>query len=137
EGGDLIASVKRAQRPVIVMLHWGHTGSLLPSPEQRRLAARLVDAGATAVLGHGPHTLQGVERRARAVIAYSLGNLAFSCPCTDARDAYLLKFRIADDFGAEDLAVLPISAGIQGQPPRRSSDPGLQQLLDELSRDLA
>src|SRR5437016_12314844 len=68
DGADLIAKVSRAQRPVIVTLHWGHTGSLLPSPEQRRLAARLSDAGATAVLGHGPHTLQGMERRGRGVI---------------------------------------------------------------------
>ena len=86
-GVELVDAVHRAQKPVIVMLHWGHTGSLLPSLEQRQFAHRLVDAGATAVLGHGPHTLQGVERRGRGVIAYSLGNLAFSCPCTDVRDA--------------------------------------------------
>jgi poly-gamma-glutamate synthesis protein (capsule biosynthesis protein) len=136
DGADLIAAVKRAQHPVLVTLHWGHTGSLLPAPEQRRLAHALIDAGAVAVIGHGPHTLQGLERRGRGVIAYSLGNLAFSCPCTDARDAYLLRFRIRDDT-AEDVVTIPISAGIKGEAPKRSDDPGLKELLDELERNLA
>ena len=67
----------RATGPVLVSLHWGRTGALLPSREQRALAGRLIDAGASAVLGHGPHTPQGLERHGRGVIAYSLGNLIF------------------------------------------------------------
>jgi poly-gamma-glutamate synthesis protein (capsule biosynthesis protein) len=133
---ELVEAVRRAPRPVIVSLHWGHTGSLLPTGAQRRLAARLVDAGALAVLGHGPHTPQGIERRGRAVIAYSLGNLAFSCPCTDARDAYVLRFRISRD-RVEEVRILPLRAGLAGEAPRFSDDPGLRQLLDELSTDLA
>ena len=133
DGTELIAAVKRAERPVMVMLHWGHTESLLPSPEQQQLARKLVDAGATAVLGHGPHTIQGVERRGRGVIAYSLGNLAFSCACTDISDAYLLKFRIVDG-GAENVEMIAITAGIKGEAPKQSDDPGLKELLEELSR---
>jgi poly-gamma-glutamate capsule biosynthesis protein CapA/YwtB (metallophosphatase superfamily) len=133
---ELVEAVRRAPRPVMISLHWGHTGSLLPTGAQRRLAARLVDAGAVAVLGHGPHTPQGVERRGRAVIAYSLGNLAFSCPCTDARDAYLLRFRIWRD-AVEDVRILPLRAGLGGAPPQLSDDAGLRELLDELSHDLA
>lgn len=34
-----------------------------------------VDAGATLVLGHGPHVVRAVEWRNEALIAYSLGNL--------------------------------------------------------------
>jgi poly-gamma-glutamate synthesis protein (capsule biosynthesis protein) len=134
---EIVESVRRAKKPVIVSLHWGHTGSLLPTPAERRLAARIVDAGATAILGHGPHSPQGIERRGRAVIAYSLGNLAFSCGCTDGADAYLLRFRVVRDFGADDVEVIPLAAGLRGQPPRKSDDPGLRELLDELSRDLA
>src|SRR5207249_9221326 len=57
EAAALVAQVARAPRPTLVSLHWGHTGLLLPEAAQRRLAARLVDAGASAVFGHGPHTL--------------------------------------------------------------------------------
>jgi poly-gamma-glutamate synthesis protein (capsule biosynthesis protein) len=135
---ELVAAVGRARArgAVLVSLHWGHTGSLLPTPAQRRLAARLVDAGATAVLGHGPHTPQGIERRGRAVIAYSLGNLAFSCRCTDVTDAYVLRFVLQPDGGADQVRALPFSAGLGGAPPARAHDRGLVELLAALSRDL-
>jgi poly-gamma-glutamate synthesis protein (capsule biosynthesis protein) len=134
---EVVGAVRaaKARGAVLVSLHWGHTGSLLPTPAQRRLAARLVDAGASAVLGHGPHTLQGLERRGRAVIAYSLGNLAFGCRCTDVTDAYAVRFALADDGAVSNVRALPIRAGIQ-EPPTPSTDPGLRDLIDTLSRDL-
>ncbi|HEX8822031.1 MAG TPA: CapA family protein, partial [Archangium sp.] len=125
----------RETGPVLVSLHWGHTGALLPSEDQRRLAARLIDAGATAVLGHGPHTPQGIERRGRGVIAYSLGNLAFACGCTDERDAYVLRFRIDEAGAAVDVEALPLQAGLR-EAPRLADDPGVAQLLRSLSEDL-
>jgi hypothetical protein len=125
----------RAAGPVLVSLHWGRTGELLPTAEQRRLAARLIDAGATAVLGHGPHTPQGIERHGRGIIAYSLGNLAFACGCTDERDAYVLRFRIDGAGAAVDVEAEPLRAGLR-EPPRRADDPGVAQLLRSLSEDL-
>jgi poly-gamma-glutamate synthesis protein (capsule biosynthesis protein) len=132
----VVDEVKQAARrgPTLVSLEWGHTGSLLPTDGQRRLAARLVDAGAIAVLGHGPHTLQGVERRGRAIIAYSLGNLAFACNCTDVSDAYLVRFTV-DGARVRDVRVRPIAAGLR-RPAARSRDPGLYELVENLSRDL-
>ena len=136
-GDELVAAVRsaRARGAVLVSLHWGHTGSLLPTAGQRRLGARLVDAGATAVLGHGPHTLQGLERHGSGIIAYSLGNLAFGCRCTDVGDAYVLHFRLASDGGAEDIRAQPIAAGLR-RPVAASSDAGLTELIETLSRDL-
>jgi hypothetical protein len=126
----------RAAGPVLVSLHWGRAGALLPSKEQRRLAVRLIDAGATAVLGHGPHTPQGIERRGQGVIAYSLGNLAFSCGCTDARDAYVLRFRIDAKGAAVDVEAVPLRAGLREPPRRAEKDPGVAQLIESLSDDL-
>jgi hypothetical protein len=134
----LEGTVRKARTvgPVLVSLHWGRTGALLPTKEQRQLAARLIDAGATAVLGHGPHTPQGIERRGRGVIAYSLGNLAFSCGCTDARDAYVLRFGIDAAGAAVDVEAVPLRAGL-GEPPRHvEKDPGVAQLIESLSDDL-
>ena len=134
EAAALVAAVARAARPTIVSLHWGHSGMLLPAPAQRRLGARLVDAGAVAVVGHGPHTLQAVERHGRGVIAYSLGNFAFGCPCTDVADAYLLGFTIDGD-AARDVVLTPIAAGL-ARSPSLADDAGLRALLADLSRDL-
>jgi poly-gamma-glutamate capsule biosynthesis protein CapA/YwtB (metallophosphatase superfamily) len=139
DGADaaaLVGAVARAARPTIVSLHWGHTGSLLPGDDQQRLAHRLVDAGAVAVIGHGPHTMQGTEAYHRGVIAYSLGNFAFGCDCTDVADAYVLGFTIGRDGDARDIVVTPIVAGLS-RPPARSHDPGLHAQLADLCRDLS
>jgi hypothetical protein len=42
----------------------------------RAFAHAVVDSGADAVLGSGPHVLRGIECYKRAIVAYSLGNFA-------------------------------------------------------------
>lgn len=42
----------------------------------RAFAHAMVDAGATLVLGSGPHVIRGIERYHHRLIAYSLGNFA-------------------------------------------------------------
>lgn len=59
---------------VLVSLHWGEERFLVPSPTQVRQAHALVDAGASIVLGHHPHVIQGLETWRGAPIVYSLGN---------------------------------------------------------------
>jgi poly-gamma-glutamate synthesis protein (capsule biosynthesis protein) len=120
---------------VIVSLHWSEADLSIPTRAERDLAAKLVDAGASAVLGHGSHTPQGVERRGRAVIAYSLGNLAFGCRCTEVTDGFLLGFTLDADNAVRDVRLLPIRAGIRG-PAGLSDDAGVRELLEALSRDL-
>jgi poly-gamma-glutamate synthesis protein (capsule biosynthesis protein) len=62
---------------VLVMPHWGEQYTSEPMPLQRKVAAQLVDAGATAILGGHPHWVQGLELRNDSLIAYSLGNFIF------------------------------------------------------------
>ena len=45
-----------------------------PRGELRRWARAVIDAGADAVMGHGPHVLRGIEFYRGRLIAYSLGN---------------------------------------------------------------
>jgi hypothetical protein len=47
-----------------------------PRGDLRRWARAVIDAGADAVIGHGPHVLRGVEFYRDRLIAYSLGNFA-------------------------------------------------------------
>jgi poly-gamma-glutamate synthesis protein (capsule biosynthesis protein) len=63
---------------LIVQLHWGMEMSQLPSPQQRELARKFVDAGADLILGHHPHVLQPFEVIDGVPVAYSLGNFLFS-----------------------------------------------------------
>ncbi len=47
-----------------------------PRGDLRRWARAVIDAGADAVIGHGPHVLRGMEFYRDRLIAYSLGNFA-------------------------------------------------------------
>ena len=47
-----------------------------PRGDLRRWARAVIDAGADAVIGHGPHVLRGIEFYRDRLIAYSLGNFA-------------------------------------------------------------
>ena len=77
EMGRVLADIE-ALRPtvhhVLVSVHWGVEFSNLPSPEQVRQARKIIEAGATAVLGHHAHVSQGVERHLGGIIVYNLGN---------------------------------------------------------------
>ncbi len=62
---------------IIASFHWGIEGSKKPNAAQKKLAHTAVNAGATLVLGHHPHVLQGVEKYKGRYIVYSLGNFCF------------------------------------------------------------
>jgi poly-gamma-glutamate synthesis protein (capsule biosynthesis protein) len=72
-----IAAAHEKARAVIVMPHWGMEGTTLVTDEQRRWARWLVEHGADAVVGSGPHVLQVQEQISGAPVFYSVGNLWF------------------------------------------------------------
>ncbi len=81
EAGVLEAvKAARAQCDFLILsIHWGIEYAPAPRPEDVELAHKLMDAGASVLLGHHPHVLQPVETYFTAdnrstVIFYSLGN---------------------------------------------------------------
>jgi len=62
---------------VVVYPHWGTQYVHDPVPEQRDVGRRLVEAGATAVIGSHPHWVQGMDLHNGRLIAHSLGNFVF------------------------------------------------------------
>lgn len=76
----VLPAVELARRQadvVVVSLHWGMEGMEYPFWRDVELARATIDAGATLVIGHHPHFLQGIERYQNGLIAYSLGNFLF------------------------------------------------------------
>ena len=64
---------------LVVSIHWGIEYAPAPRPEDVVTAHRMLDAGASVIVGHHPHVLQPVETYRTAdgrdtVIFYSLGN---------------------------------------------------------------
>jgi len=85
----LVRKAKQQADVVVVLFHAGAEGAdkthTPPGAERaygefrgdsRAFAHAMVDAGASLVLGSGPHVIRGIERYDRRLIAYSLGNFA-------------------------------------------------------------
>ncbi|MGB2755457.1 MAG: CapA family protein [Phycisphaerae bacterium] len=77
ETANLVERIRRLRAEVdhvVVSLHWGEERLSIPSPSQIVQAHALAEAGASLVLGHHPHVLQGLEVYRGVPIIYSLGN---------------------------------------------------------------
>jgi poly-gamma-glutamate synthesis protein (capsule biosynthesis protein) len=64
---------------LVISIHWGIEYAPAPRSEDVETAHRMLDAGASVIVGHHPHVLQPVETYRTAdgrstVIFYSLGN---------------------------------------------------------------
>jgi hypothetical protein len=83
----VVDSVRPMVDLLIVTFHGGAEGAkamrtgeaaeslgLEPRGDLRRWARAVIDAGADAVIGHGPHVLRGMEFYRGHLIAYSMGN---------------------------------------------------------------
>lgn len=83
----VVDSVAHLADVVVVTFHGGKEGKqatrVAPGMEHmggerrgdlRKFARAVIDAGADAVVGHGPHVLRGIEFYKERPIAYSLGN---------------------------------------------------------------
>lgn len=73
----IIHELKSRNDEICVMPHWGYEYEKYPLPVHRKLAHALIDAGATIIIGHHPHRIQGIEYYKNKMIAYSLGNFFF------------------------------------------------------------
>jgi capsule synthesis protein PGA_cap len=84
---DMVRRARAHAPVVVVIIHAGAEGAgelHTPYGEEyylgedrgnaRAFAHSMIDAGASIVLGSGPHVIRGIERYRRHLIAYSLGN---------------------------------------------------------------
>jgi poly-gamma-glutamate synthesis protein (capsule biosynthesis protein) len=108
-----VAAARSLADQVIVLLHSGYEYVEAPSEPQMAAARAAVDAGASLVLGHHSHVLQGIEFHGRAAIVYGLGNFAFQIdgPAeTGVVNVWL------DLQGVRQIELLPAMVQNTGQP---------------------
>lgn len=83
----------RRARIVIVSAHWGVEYGVT-TQQQRQQAQALAAAGATLIVGSGPHVLQGHEFIGQTLVLYSLGNLLLDQPYPSARIGAVVRVQI-------------------------------------------
>jgi poly-gamma-glutamate capsule biosynthesis protein CapA/YwtB (metallophosphatase superfamily) len=93
---------------IVVSFHWGKELNKDPEPYQRETAHAVIDWGADLVLGHHPHSLQGLELYKGRLIAYSLGNFVFGAYSQSVRESVVLEARF-DRQGLLYARIVPIS----------------------------
>lgn len=64
---------------IVVYPHWG-ANYAMHTPAMRAMAEQWIDAGANLIIGHGSHTLQGIESIKGVPVCYSIGNFIFNAP---------------------------------------------------------
>lgn len=103
---------------VFVNVHWGDEWSHMENNNQIDLAHKMIDSGATAIIGHHPHVIQGIEKYKNGVIAYSLGNLFMylgGISGIRCNKSFLLDVEVSKS-GIDCFDILPISHNMNGQP---------------------
>ena len=89
---EILAQVRLARSEsdeAIVMLHSHEPDNQSSAPADfvQSFARALIDAGASIVVGTGPHRLRGIELYKSGAIFYSLGNFTFDYSAIDRRSA--------------------------------------------------
>jgi poly-gamma-glutamate capsule biosynthesis protein CapA/YwtB (metallophosphatase superfamily) len=116
---------------LVISIHWGVEYATAPNAKDIDVAHDMLEAGASAVIGHHPHVLQPIETylthdERNTVIVYSLGNFISNQSRTyvagltpdkagEQRDSLVIKFSaIKRDYGPAgirvelgDMSILP------------------------------
>lgn len=129
---DAIKAARAQCDLLLISIHWGTEYADAPRPEDVETAHNMLEAGASAVIGHHPHVLQPIETyvtedQRSTVIVYSLGNFlsnqssAFVQGLTpdktgETRDSLVVRFAvIKKDYGPGgtrfelgDMGIMPV-----------------------------
>ncbi|AAB91873.1 conserved hypothetical 50.7 kDa CapA-family protein; almost identical to y4sH (plasmid) [Sinorhizobium fredii NGR234] len=123
---DILRNVRRGKQYSDFCIFTNHAHepgnwSEEPADFEQALARKLIDAGADAYVGHGPHRLRGIEIYKRRPIFYSLGNFFYDDLRTpvgaDMYDVYDKDPQVDTDAevtAAEETMGYPTAAGFIG-----------------------
>jgi len=113
----LCAAVKKARNDVdavVVSIHWGQEVTSdypvnPPEKEQVELGHKLIDAGASCIIGHQSHGLGPVERYKNGIIFYSLGDFVFAGRHSAAHRTSMLVRVSLSEAGVESYTLIPVN----------------------------
>ncbi len=102
-----VRAVRDTVDVVVVMVHGGTEYVFRPNVKQRNFARAAMAAGATLVIGHHPHVLQGYVLQNKTLIAYSTGNFVFDYFSGAKNDTAILDVTLSVE-GVESVSWIPV-----------------------------
>lgn len=115
---DDVVAAKQQADIVLVSFHWGQEGKTQLREYQTRIGHLAIDSGASAVIGHHPHILQGIEHYKDGVILYSLGNFTFGSYSSHSTRSAIAQLHFRNG-RLQQLQMFPINVNnfdVQFQP---------------------
>ena len=103
-----VAATRQQADVVVVSFHWGRESTTELRDYQSILAHAAIDSGATVVLGHHPHILQGIEHYKDGIIFYSLGNFVFGSYSRKATRSIIALVNLRDAKVSE-VRLIPVN----------------------------
>ncbi|HEX9912378.1 MAG TPA: CapA family protein [candidate division Zixibacteria bacterium] len=131
----IIEDIEKAKKEadlIVVSFHWGIEYDDFPAEYQKSLAHMVIDCGADIVVGHHPHTFQGIEVYKGKLIAYSLGNFIFDQKDLKNNQSIILKVTLHGKnlFQAE---IIPIELVTFPRSPKIAEGKIAQEILGRLN----
>ncbi|MBN1520158.1 MAG: CapA family protein [Spirochaetales bacterium] len=117
---------------LFVSVHWGDEYQPFPRAFQKTFGRAAIDAGATAVLGHHPHVLQGVEHYQNGLILYSLGNFVFDMAEDETYETAAFRFYL-DKGRIRRLEAIPVRIARRLYAPAIAVGKDGRAILDKLA----
>ncbi len=145
----LCAAVRRVRGEVdavVVSIHWGQEVTSdypvnPPEKEQVELGHKLIDAGASCIIGHQSHGLGPVERYKNGIIFYSLGDFVFAGRHSAAHRTSMLARVSLSAKGVESYTLIPVNINpleVKYSPEilgKKSGRAVIDRVLSESARD--
>jgi poly-gamma-glutamate capsule biosynthesis protein CapA/YwtB (metallophosphatase superfamily) len=141
-----ISELKKKVDVIVVSLHFGLMYTDYPTTEDREMAKRIIECGASLIIGHHPHVIQGFERYQNGVILYSLGEFIFDSRAGNVhvgwaenkrRETIILCGDLSRN-GVLDFDVIPIVINDSCQPtiPEICIQERMSQRYENISREI-
>ena len=92
-----------------ILVHWGEELNPVPSGYQKEIARAVIEAGATAIIGHHPHVLQSIDFINDRPIIYSVGNFIFTTrPVSADQQGMAVRIRLGPSGSLSHFELVPL-----------------------------
>jgi poly-gamma-glutamate capsule biosynthesis protein CapA/YwtB (metallophosphatase superfamily) len=122
--GQDVTRAKEQADLVVVIMHLGTEYQAYPDDEQLAVSRAALEAGASLVLGHHPHVVQGSEEYGGGFVAYSLGNFVFDIDMESTREGAILRVLLGEQ-GVQRVESIPVRIVDDVQPRFLRGEDGL------------
>lgn len=93
---------------IIVLPHWGNEYVLKHSKQQEDMARKMIEKGASAIIGSHPHVIQDIQEIEGVPVFYSLGNAVSNMSAKNTQLELMVSIRIVRHWNG-DIEMLPIT----------------------------